>query len=102
MSHHQYSRNPDHIRRRNVPAPDNAAIDRHLKDLLGSAGYRQQAYNMGKATDPITYLAAPENRDLGVVKAIRKPPKKLDFRPTPVKVSICTTFDSQGFDRFPI
>jgi len=39
------------------------------------------AYNMGKATDPITYLVAPENRDLGVVKAIRKPPKKLDFRP---------------------
>jgi len=44
MSHHQYSRNPDHIRRRNVPTPDNAAIDRHLKDLLGSAVYSQQAY----------------------------------------------------------
>ena len=44
MSHHQYSRNPDHIRRRNVPAPDNAAIDRHLEDLLSPAVYSQQAY----------------------------------------------------------
>jgi hypothetical protein len=29
----------------------------------------------------VAYLAAPENRDLGVVKAIRKPPKNLDLRP---------------------
>jgi len=39
------------------------------------------AYNTGKATDPIAYLAAPENRDLGVIKTIRKPPKMLDFSP---------------------
>jgi hypothetical protein len=39
------------------------------------------AYNTGKATDPIAYLAAPENRDLGVIKTVRKPPKKLDFSP---------------------
>jgi hypothetical protein len=44
MSHHQYSRNPDHIRRRNVPAPDNAAIDGHLNNLLSPAVYHQQAY----------------------------------------------------------
>lgn len=44
MSHHQYSRHPDHIRRRNVPAPDNAAIDNHLKELLGTSVYSQQAY----------------------------------------------------------
>jgi hypothetical protein len=44
MSHHQYSRHPDHIRRRNVPAPDNAAIDNHLKELLGTSIYSQQAY----------------------------------------------------------
>jgi hypothetical protein len=44
MSHHQYSRNPDHIRRRNVPAPDNAAMDRHLEALLSPAVYSQQAY----------------------------------------------------------
>jgi hypothetical protein len=39
------------------------------------------AFNTGKATDPVDYLAALENRDLGVVKAIRKPPKNLDFSP---------------------
>jgi Transposase DDE domain len=39
------------------------------------------AFSTGKATDPVDYLAALENRDLGVVKAIRKPPKKLDFSP---------------------
>jgi hypothetical protein len=39
------------------------------------------AYNHGQATDPVAYLAAPENRDLGVIKAIRKPPKQLDFSP---------------------
>jgi hypothetical protein len=41
---HQYSRNPDHIRRRNVPAPDNDAIDEHLKKLLTPLIYNQQAY----------------------------------------------------------
>lgn len=39
-----------------------------------------QAYQSGKATDPIAYLAAPENRDLGVIKALRKPPQTLDMR----------------------
>ena len=39
------------------------------------------AYNAGQATDPVAYLAAPENRDLGVIKSLRKPPKKLDFSP---------------------
>ena len=41
---HRYSRNPDHIRRRNVPAPDNAAVDQHLKDLLSPSVYSQQRY----------------------------------------------------------
>jgi hypothetical protein len=39
------------------------------------------AYNTGQATDPVAYLAAPENRDLSVIKPVRKPPKKLDFSP---------------------
>jgi hypothetical protein len=39
------------------------------------------AYQAGQATDPVAYLAAPENRDLGVIKALRKPPNKLDFSP---------------------
>ena len=36
-----------------------------------------QAYNRGEATDPVKCLAAPENRDLGVVKRLRK--KKPDL-----------------------
>lgn len=36
--------------------------------------YFIQAYHKGEATDPVTYLAAPENRDLGVVKRLRKKP----------------------------
>lgn len=39
-----------------------------------------QASQSGKATDPIAYLAAPENRDLEVIKALRKPPQTLDIR----------------------
>jgi uncharacterized membrane protein len=39
------------------------------------------AFSNGKTNDPVDYLAALENRDLGVVKAIRKPLKNLDFRP---------------------
>ncbi|MEM1280897.1 MAG: IS4 family transposase [Cyanobacteria bacterium P01_H01_bin.152] len=41
---HRYARNPDHIRRRNVPAPDNAALDEHLRMLLSPVIYSQQAY----------------------------------------------------------
>jgi hypothetical protein len=40
-----------------------------------------QAYNRGLASDPVAYLAAPENRDLCVIKVIRKPPKTLDLSP---------------------
>jgi len=41
------------------------------------------AYEQGKATDPVTYLTARENQDLGVVKAPRTRRKKppLDFSP---------------------
>jgi hypothetical protein len=41
----------------------------------------------GLATDPIKYFAAPENRDLGIVKSIRKPFKKLIIDPFPERVS---------------
>lgn len=34
--------------------------------------YFTQAHHRGQATDPVKYLAAPENQDLGVVKRIRK------------------------------
>ena len=46
------------------------------------------AYSQGQATDPVKYLSAPSNRDLGVVKAVRQkkgqPSPKLDFSPYPV------------------
>jgi hypothetical protein len=41
------------------------------------------AHQQGKATDPIEYLAAPENRDLGIVKSQRKPNVKLIVTPFP-------------------
>ena len=41
------------------------------------------AYDKGKATDPVKYFAAPENQDLGVVKALRKPAPKLNLSPFP-------------------
>lgn len=37
------------------------------------------AHDKGNADDPIKYLAAPENQDLGVVKALRKPVQKLNL-----------------------
>jgi len=40
------------------------------------------AYNKGKATDPISYFAAPQNQDLRVVK-IRKKEPLLDLSPFP-------------------
>jgi len=43
------------------------------------------AYHQGKATDPVAYLTAKENQDLGVVKAPRTRRKKppLDLSPFP-------------------
>ena len=45
------------------------------------------AHHKGLATDPIKYFAAAENRDLGVVKSIRKPFKKLIIDPFPDRSS---------------
>ena len=41
------------------------------------------AHQKGLADDPIKYFAAPENRDLSVIKRIRKPHEKLDLSPFP-------------------
>ncbi len=40
-----------------------------------------QAYNRGETIDPVKYLAAPENRDLGVVKRLRKKPGQVLAQP---------------------
>jgi hypothetical protein len=45
------------------------------------------AHHKGLAHDPIKYFAAPENRDLGVVKSIRKPFKRLIIDPFPERAS---------------
>ena len=45
------------------------------------------AHHKGLTTDPIKYFAAPKNRDLGVVKSLRKPFKKLIIDPFPDRVS---------------
>jgi Transposase DDE domain len=45
------------------------------------------AHHKGLATDPIKYFAAPENKDLGIVKSIRKPFKKLIIDPFPDRVN---------------
>jgi hypothetical protein len=50
------------------------------------------AYDKGKATDPVSYFAAPENQDLRVVK-IRKKEAPLDISPFPRP---CLTFFSSS------
>jgi len=38
------TRNPDHVRRKNVPGPDNEAIEAQLTELISPAVANQQAY----------------------------------------------------------
>jgi hypothetical protein len=45
------------------------------------------AHQKGLATDPIKYFADPANRDLGIIKSIRKPFKKLIIDPFPDRAS---------------
>ena len=52
-----------------------------LEMVFRSLYYFIQAYNKGQAADPVKYLAAPENQDLGVVKRIRKKPAKVPHQP---------------------
>ena len=54
--------------------------------------YFYSARQKGKATDPIKYFAAPENKDLGIVKRQRKPNIKLIVAPFPEKQKGSDTF----------
>lgn len=45
--------------------------------------FTQDRYK-GKASDPITYFADPQNKDLGIVKQKRKQIPKLDLSPYPI------------------
>ena len=41
---HQKSINSDHVRRRNVPAPENEQVSQRLTELITPAVWAQQAY----------------------------------------------------------
>ena len=59
-------------------------FDQISLEMLHRAFYHFiQAFDQGKASDPIAYFTAPENQDLGIVKAIRKPILKLNLQPYP-------------------
>lgn len=60
-------------------------LDRISLEMLYRGLYHfTNAYDKGLATDPVAYFAAPENQDLGVVKSLRKPQKRLDLSPYPI------------------
>jgi hypothetical protein len=50
------------------------------------------AHHKNLATDPVKYFAAPENQDLGIVKTLRKPHRKLIISPFPDSVSRTDNF----------
>ena len=52
----------------------------------------QVAYQKGLATDPVSYFAAPQNQDLGIVKARRKPFIKLIIAPFPTATGTSSPF----------
>jgi hypothetical protein len=59
-------------------------FDRISLEMLFRGIYHfTQARHKGQASDPVTYFAAPENHDLGIVKQKRKPIPRLDLRPFP-------------------
>lgn len=60
-------------------------FDRISLEMLYRAFYHfSVAYRQGLATDPISYFADPANRDLGIVKRLRKPIARLDLSPFPI------------------
>jgi len=60
-------------------------FDRISLEMLFRGLYHfMQAYNKGKATDPVAYFAASENQDLAIVKRIRKKTPVLNLSPYPI------------------
>jgi len=56
---------------------DNISLEMVFRGLY----HFMQAYTRGEATDLVKYLAAPENRDLEVVKRVRKKPDRGEHVP---------------------
>jgi hypothetical protein len=60
------------------------------------------AHQKGLASDPVKYFAAPENRDLGIVKQQRKPNVKLIVAPFPDRQRSSSEFFFQPFSQTPL
>jgi len=58
-------------------------VAHHKRLALGGFPAERSETRQGLATDPVTYFAASENQDLGIVKTLRKPPRKLIIAPFP-------------------
>ncbi len=59
-------------------------VDRISLEMIYRGLYHfSVARQKGLTDDPIKYLAAEENRDLGIVKSVRKPPVRLIVAPFP-------------------
>ncbi len=59
-------------------------VDRISLEMIYRGLYHfSVAHQKGLTDDPIKYLAAPENQDLGIVKSIRKSPVRLIIAPFP-------------------
>jgi hypothetical protein len=55
-----------------------------LEMLLRGLYHFSRAYSRGLVSDPVAYFADPANRDLAVVKPLRKPIARLDLSPFPI------------------
>lgn len=55
-----------------------------LEMLYRGLYHFMRAFDLGHASDPVAYFAAPENQDLAVVKRLRGKIPKLDLSPYPI------------------
>jgi hypothetical protein len=62
----------------------------------------QVAHQKELADDPVNYFAAEENRDLGIVKAQRKPKVKLIIAPFPESVGTGSPFFFEPPPKIPL
>ena len=60
------------------------------------------AHQKGLTDEPIQYFAAPENRDLGVVKSIRKPRVRLIIAPFPDRQKNEADFFCSSHSQIPL
>ncbi len=60
------------------------------------------AHQKGLVSDPVKYFAAPENKDLGIVKRQRKPNVKLIVAPFPDKQLGSDQFFFQPSSKIPL